>query len=190
MARPLSEEKRESLLAAAAELVATVGTAAPTVRIAKAAGVSEGTLFTYFASKDELLNQLFLSIEEDLARVLTDGYPAQADARERSWHVWSRLIDWGAAHPHKLRAMRQLKASDRVSDESRQCGDSLFRPIRKLQDKDLASHMAGGQGIRYAYAVLNALADTTLDFIAAHPRKHEHYKRSGFEIFWTGIART
>lgn len=192
MARPLSEEKREALLTAAAELVASMGTAAPTVKIAKAAGVSEGTLFTYFASKDELLNQLFLAVEEDLARALADGYPNQAGARERSWHLWSRFVDWGAAHPHELRAMRQLKASERISEASRKQGEALFRPIKKLQDQDLAEHVKGaqGQGITYAYAVLNALADTTLDFIAAHPKKHEQYKRSGFEVFWNGIART
>ncbi len=55
MARPLSEEKRQALLDAAAEFVASLGTGASTAKIAKAAGVSEGTLFTYFPTKDDLL---------------------------------------------------------------------------------------------------------------------------------------
>ena len=73
MARPLSEEKRQALLDAAAEFVASLGTGASTAKIAKAAGVSEGTLFTYFPTKDDLLNQLFLEIEADLAE--TDAGP-------------------------------------------------------------------------------------------------------------------
>jgi AcrR family transcriptional regulator len=46
MARPLSEEKREAILASATELVATMGTGAPTAKIASKAGFAEGTLFT------------------------------------------------------------------------------------------------------------------------------------------------
>ncbi len=59
MACPLSDDKRTAILEAATELVALLGVSAPTAKIAKCAGVAEGTLFTYFANKDELLNQLY-----------------------------------------------------------------------------------------------------------------------------------
>ena len=79
MARPLCEDKRDAILAAAAELVAALGTSAPTAKIAKGAGVAEGTLFTYFPDKDALLAALFLDIEGELAGALLDrhaGRPA------------------------------------------------------------------------------------------------------------------
>ena len=62
MARPRSEDKRDAILTAASELVATQGLGAATAKIAKQAGVAEGTLFIYFANKDDLLNQLYLEI--------------------------------------------------------------------------------------------------------------------------------
>ena len=61
MARPLSEDKRTAILEAATEAVAMLGVSVPTAKIAKGAGVAEGTLFTYFANKDELLNRLYLN---------------------------------------------------------------------------------------------------------------------------------
>lgn len=61
MARPRSEDKRQTILRAATQLFAEEGLNAPTARIAKAAGVAEGTIFTYFANKDVLMNQLYLS---------------------------------------------------------------------------------------------------------------------------------
>ena len=76
MARPLSEDKRDAILASAAELVAAMGTSAPTAKIAKGAGVAEGTLFTYFPDKDALLAALFLDIEGELAGALLAGVPA------------------------------------------------------------------------------------------------------------------
>src|SRR5438034_9077367 len=106
MARPLSEEKRQALLDAAAEFVARLGTGASTAKIAKAAGVSEGTLFTYFSTKDDLLNQLFLEIEAHLTEtMLAPPYPADASAKDQLFMVWNRLIDWGLAHATARKAL-------------------------------------------------------------------------------------
>ncbi len=188
MARTLSEEKREAILEAAAELVATLGTGAPTARIAKAAGFAEGTLFTYFATKDDLLNQLFLEIEAELAKTLLDAYPSQGNARERTQYLWDRLIDWGAAHPMKRKAMRQLKVSDRITEDSRSRAAVLFRDLNSLLEQDLSGHVANDYASTYISAILDTLAEATLEFIAREPGKRAHYKRAGFEIFWKGIA--
>ncbi|MDW7541655.1 helix-turn-helix domain-containing protein, partial [Klebsiella pneumoniae] len=58
MARPKSEDKKQALLEAATAAFAQSGIAASTSAIARSAGVAEGTLFRYFATKDELLNEL------------------------------------------------------------------------------------------------------------------------------------
>lgn len=55
MARPKSEDKKQALLEAATAAFAQSGIAASTSAIARSAGVAEGTLFRYFATKDELL---------------------------------------------------------------------------------------------------------------------------------------
>jgi DNA-binding transcriptional regulator YbjK len=57
VARPKSEDKRNAILDAATRLFAKRGlTAAPRSEISKQAGVAEGTLFTYFKTKDDLIN--------------------------------------------------------------------------------------------------------------------------------------
>src|SRR5271154_4090083 len=119
MARPLCEDKRTAILEAATEAVAMLGVSATTAKIAKGAGVAEGTLFTYFANKDELLNQLFQDLKLDLRDAMMTGYPGDKSLIERSRHVWDRLIGWGSAHPHKRRAMRQLAVSERITEDSR-----------------------------------------------------------------------
>ena len=64
MARPKSEDKRIAIIAATIHMIAEQGLGAPTAAIAKVAGVAEGTLFKYFATKDELLNAAYLEAEE------------------------------------------------------------------------------------------------------------------------------
>lgn len=188
MARPLSDDKKDAILASAAELVAALGTSAPTAKIARGAGVAEGTLFTYFPDKDALLAALFLDIEGELAKALLDSVPAGLPPRERIRHMWDRLIDWSAANPARRKALKQLKVSERIGAESRRCGERLFADFKAVLEEALAGH-ADGQSADYVGAVLNALAETTLDFIAREPGRHDHHRALGFETFWKAIAR-
>lgn len=188
VARPLSEQKREAILAAAAELVASVGTGASTASIAKSARVSEGTLFTYFATKDELLNQLFVDIETDLAETVLAAPSGGATPRDRVRHIWDCLVEWGIANPTWRKALRQLKVSDRISDESRKRCDALFGESRGMMERSLAGHVDPKRSAFYIGAVLMGLADVTIDAIAASPKSREHLKRAGFDLFWKGAA--
>ena len=75
MARPKSDDKRNAILAAATQVVAEQGVGAPTATIARVAGVAEGTLFTYFATKDELLNRLYLELKLELSQAMRTATP-------------------------------------------------------------------------------------------------------------------
>lgn len=188
MARPLSEEKRQALLDAAAEFVANLGTAASTAKIAKAAGVSEGTLFTYFPTKDDLLNQLFIKIETDLTETMLAPYPAGGSAQDRLFAVWNRLIDWGLAHATARKAIRQLKVSDRVTAESRNRCHAMSLDARKMVEECLAGHAAPHRIAFYIDTILFDLADTSINAITARPEESDAIRQAGFDLFWKGSA--
>ena len=188
MARPLDEQKRKAILTAAAELVATLGTGASTGKIANAAGVAEGTLFVYFATKDDLLNQLLVEIEADLAQSLPTPDAAGDTPRERVRRVWDCLVDWGLAHPVQRRAMRQLKVSDRISAESRQHAHALFRETRKMIELSLTGHSDPNLATFHIDTVLMGLAEIAMEAIAASPKDREYLKQAGFNLFWKGTA--
>ena len=94
MARPASEEKRTAILNAATELVATRGTGASTAKIARKAGVAEGTVFTYFATKEELLGALLLEIEGALAgALLNEPLPGDGGREDmQHWLMWRQAL--------------------------------------------------------------------------------------------------
>src|ERR1700676_2708229 len=138
MARPLSEDKRAAILEAATEAVAVLGVSAPTAKIAKGAGVAEGSLFTYFANKDELLNRLYLELKMDLRDAVITGYPAGKSLIDRSRHFWDRYVGWGLAHPLKRRAMRQLAVSDRITEETKKLLGDAFGEVHDMMRECVA----------------------------------------------------
>lgn len=188
MARPLSEEKRDAILTAAADLVAALGIGASTAKIAKAAGVAEGTLFTYFPTKDDLLNQLFLEIESGLAEVMTASHPMTSDPRECVRHIWERLIDWGVANPTWRKTLRQLKVSGRIRPDSLRRFDIQFRETRARVERSLAGRSDPARMPFYIDTMLLGLAEIAMDAIAVNPGERERITQAGFDLFWKGTA--
>jgi len=184
MARPRSEEKQQAIVEAATRVVAEHGVAAPTARIARLAGVAEGTLFTYFATKDELLNHLYLALKLDMREEMMAGYPARGTLRRRAQHVWGGYVRWGVSQPDKRRAMAQLAVSDRITDTTRQAGMQAFAEAAGLVAECVAGGPLRDEPHAYVGALMEALAEATMRFMAQEPARAEHYLETGFEVFW------
>lgn len=70
-------EKRDEIIRAAIELIAEHGFhGAPMALVAKQAGVAAGTIYCYFANKDELIRETHAFLEQRLLATLIEGYPA------------------------------------------------------------------------------------------------------------------
>jgi AcrR family transcriptional regulator len=186
LARPLSDEKRHAILASAVQEIAALGIGAPTAKIASGAGVAEGTLFTYFPSKDALFNALYLALKQEVAATMMAGYPTGSPLKTRWRHVWDRYIDWGAANLAKRRAIRQLTVSDRIGESVKLSGAEAFRDIYALMDESAATGAMTKQPKAFVAAILEALAETTMEFVAREPDAHSRYRSAGFEAFWGG----
>lgn len=189
MARPRSEDKRNAILDAATEVVAELGVSAPTAKIAKRAGVAEGSLFTYFENKDALLNHLYLALKSDLRGAMLDAYPAAARIAVRARHIWDHYVDWGVANPLKRKALAQLSVSDRIRPESRQAGMGGFAQVNALMQESLVGGALKDQPPAFVGAVLASLAETTMEFIEREPAAAERYRHAGFEAFWAAVAK-
>jgi AcrR family transcriptional regulator len=111
--------------------VALLGVAAPTAKISKCAGLAEGTLFTYFANKDELLNHLFMHMKINVLDTLMNGYPSEKKVIDKCRHVWNCYVDWGTANTQKHKAVRQLAVSERISSETR---NAVAKAYEELDD--------------------------------------------------------
>ncbi len=87
-------------------------------------------------------------------------------------------------------AMRCLSVSERITEATKAKSNSAFSEINSmiedgLKDGGLLKDLSPD----FLTAMLETVAQTTLDFIAREPEKAAAYKTAGFKIFWSGIAR-
>jgi AcrR family transcriptional regulator len=191
VARPKSEDKRNAILDAATHLFAERGlTAAPTSEISKRAGVAEGTLFTYFETKDDLLNALYREIKLELADAIMSDFPRKKNVRTRLRHVWDRYVNWGIANAKQRKVLAQLQVSEVLTKESKDAGGAPFVEFQ-IMIRDAIEHRVFRNDLpaELISKSLAALVEATIDLTVANPSKANKYRDSGFQMFWAGITK-
>lgn len=189
MARPKSEDKHNAILSAAAQIIAERGLGAATSAISNAAGVAEGTLFTYFETKDHLINALYRQLKQEIADAMMTGFPHKTSVRHRLQHVWNSYVNWGVANPLQQKALKQIEVWGGLTTESKAAGVAPFIEVQKLADDAIAQRILVKLPQQFIAAIIGTLSETTMEFIRQHPDKAEMYRKSGFEILWAGVTR-
>lgn len=189
MARPKSEDKKLALLDAATVAFAQSGITASTALIARNAGVAEGTLFRYFATKDDLLNVLYVHLKSDLCRaMLADLDRSQTDSKSLTRHIWNSYIDWGIRNPTGHRAIRQLSVSEKITCQTQQKVDELFPDLRELCHRSVMPVFMSEAFRVFGDALFLSLAETTMEFASKDPSRSDDFKAHGFEAMWRALS--
>ena len=191
MARPKSEDRRNAILDAATRLFAERGlTAAPTSEISKQAGVAEGTLFTYFETKDHLINALYREIKLELADAMMSDFPRKKNVRTKLRHVWDRYLGWGIANPKQRKVLAQLQVSEVLTEESRNAGSAPFVEFQiMIRDAMEQRVFRNDAPVELISRSLAALVEATIDLTVSNPSKARQYRDGGFQMFWAGITK-
>jgi AcrR family transcriptional regulator len=181
MARPKSEDKRDALMAAATRVIAAQGLSAPTAVIARQAGVSNGSLFTYFETKADLFNQLYLELKTGMASASLDGLRLQAPLREQFAHMWSNWVRWATSSPEKRRALAVLDVSDDIAPGTRAASHQAMAEVARMLERARAQGPMRDAPMEFVSAIMNSLAETTMDYMVSDPAHADEHCRVGFE---------
>jgi AcrR family transcriptional regulator len=130
------------------------GVAVP--EVAAAAGVSTGTIYVYFESKEALVNEVFRDAKGRLKATLLDGLPDLDPYRldeGEAWfrELWRRLGMFARAEPEAFRFLEMQDHLPYLDAESRKLELSLLAPLW-IAGKRLPR--AGGLPVDIAIALL------------------------------------
>lgn len=188
MPRPKSDDKRAAIIAAATRAIARQGLGVATAAIAKEAGVSNGSLFTYFDTKADLFNQLYLELKSDMTAAATAGLPAGDDARTQLLHMWNGWLRWASAHPQKRRALAQLTVSDEITRASHETAGRGMAGVAEILEKARSHGPMRGAPLAFVAALTAALADAATDYAIGDPDNADTHARAGFDALWRMIG--
>ena len=188
MARLKSEDKRNAILEAATHLIVTHGLSAPTAMIAHEAGVANGTLFTYFETKVDLLNHLYLELKAGMAFTALNGLPVEAELREQVFHLWSNWMAWAVSNPEKRCALAQLGVSEEITPATRAAARKTTVGLAELMEQMRVNGSLRHTPMDFAAAMMNSLAEATMDFMIHDPAHAKEHCKVGFDALWRVIT--
>ncbi|MEQ6279676.1 TetR/AcrR family transcriptional regulator [Kluyvera sp. 142053] len=188
MARPKSEDKKQALLEAATSAIAQSGIAASTAMIARSAGVAEGTLFRYFATKDDLLNALYLHLKSDLCQAMLAGLVENVSPKEFTHNIWNSYIDWGVRNPAGHHAIRRMAVSEKITAETIEQVRAMFPELQKLCQRSVRAVFMSDDFRAFGDALFLSLAEATIEFASREPLRADKLKALGFEAMWLALA--
>lgn len=121
------------ILKAADKLMATHGVQhLSTHKIAREAGVSVGTIYLYFKDKDELLNQLVLSLFGDFADYVEQHFLPELSLFEQYQKLWRATWDFMQSNPNVVQNMHQYEALPGFREVMLTCHESESLVWNKL----------------------------------------------------------
>lgn len=190
MVRKPDPGKRKLFLDAALKLFVENGVQnTSTAAIAKEAGTAAGTLFLYFPTKQDLINELVLEIVREQSENTKAKLSPELSVREAFFTIWEGTIRWFVENLTAYQYVQQVRDTgwldERIAEETGRYFDYFYTAIQKgLTAGELEAYpleLIGEILYRDIVAVMNLIK------VQADPEQQEKYIQAGFEIFWKGI---
>ncbi len=114
--RPKDASKKEALFRAAQQIVIKEGFSSVSMsKIARAANVAPATLYTYFANKDDLLDELFMKLHQELMNGILEDFEKYDSYELWFRKIWHNLFTFFVSHPEGFHFCQQFQASPRMT---------------------------------------------------------------------------
>jgi AcrR family transcriptional regulator len=190
MVRELNAEKRERYLNAALMLFTSTGVQnTSTAEIARAAGTASGTLFLYFPTKIQLINELILMISKQVSDHINSLLDPSLSVRDSFFTIWDGSIRWFLQNMDAFKYSQQVRDSGFISDEVTMESGKYFSFYYETIQKGLVEgsikpypiDLIGGFLYQDIIAVMNHIR------LQSDPVSVDEAIQQGFELFWDGI---
>jgi AcrR family transcriptional regulator len=191
MVRELSAEKRGRFLNAALRLFVAKGVQnTSTAEIAKEAGTASGTLFLYFPTKQQLVNELVILISREESEHINHLLDPSMTVRDTFFTIWSGSIRWLLENMDAYQYSQQIRDSGLISEEAalksgqyfRFYYDAIQKGLNEGSIKPFPVDLIGGFLYQGIVAVMNHIRMQPV------PSNQEESIQQGFELFWDGIS--
>lgn len=190
MARPRTGDKPRDIRQATVDEVSAVGSTAVSVnKIAERAGVSVGTIYRYYRTKDDLLFNVFLQVKRDLHTTMMAAAGQKVGAESRLKAMWFALVNYGFQAPGDFLIVELMSSETKPPFLENQ----ELREINAAIPAEIQSGIDDGTFVQtQASTIETVLASPTITlvrraYISGKRVSQEEVERV-FELIWRGIA--
>ncbi len=185
------KEKKAAIAGAAVRLFTERGFhGTPTSLIAREAGVSNGTLFHYFPTKEELINFAYFEVKSRMAEEIGRGVDGEQANREKMRRLWRNAVLWGVEHPDEYMFVQQFCSSPFVRKLPPEEFLKDAPAVYEILTETLGKTCFEGMPIEVAFSVISSPIDAVVRSIinSGGNLDRDRLIDASFEIVWRGLT--
>lgn len=179
-------DKRDRILASALTLFVEFGFhGTPTSKIAKEAGVSNGTLFHYFATKEELIRELYISIKNNLNAYLFSHISPGDSVEAMIKKSFIYFIYWALENREKNHYIQQVLFSPHISQISESVLTEQSQKHIQLIEEAKSTKIIKDLPTDLIYTLANSHLMGIYNYVVNLPADEQKpIIENGFEMLW------
>lgn len=114
-------------------------------KIAKEAGIPVGSVYTYYSSKEELINDIFISVKQEMGHHIFQPIGTKVTEKKELKIYWERAVDFGMKHQEKFFFAEQFANSPLIKpankEEVKQSFERVFNLLKSGIEKGILKNM-------------------------------------------------
>jgi AcrR family transcriptional regulator len=183
-------DKRKAIMDASLKLFCTkCFQDTTTSSISNEAKVATGTLFLYFESKEELVNELYLECKSEFASYVEGGVWDKPSFKTRLKHIWERGTEWCLQNPEKMQFMTQFSCSPYITKLTREKAVGYLTLMNDVIEKAIANKEVTTSSVELMSRMIGGYFHNARLFLLDnnHNRNLKKWKEEIFDWIWKGI---
>lgn len=182
--------KLEKIHTAAIELFNEKGfQATSTTSITKHAGVGTGTLFTYYKSKDELVNALYVEVKNELIQHMKTSPDSSGSFEDNLFEIWNKTILWSLKHSKKFLFLNEFQNSPVITKITKEQVSANHNFFTEMISAAQQSNLIRTESIDLLSALMGAQFTATTHYLLANPQEPSLCIKAAYEVLWNGIRK-
>jgi len=185
----MSQSKEDLLLHAALKLFNEFGFhGTATAKISKEAGVSTGTLYNYFDSKEELISKLYIHIKSNMFEYVAVNVINNPEIENTLENIWSGMIKWAIDYPEYYKFKETFYRSPYVKNISTEEIMEVNKPLIDIVIAAFGTFDYKSKDAALITEFFTGALNATINYIGrCDDVDIDDAIHRGFTLLWSGI---
>ena len=185
-------DKKDRVLKAALKLFVEFGFHdTPTSKIAKEAEVATGTLFYFFATKDELVKTLYIEIKGCLTNHITEAIKTETTLHGILKGYYVATLQWALEHKTEFRFIEQFNTSPYLNQIASEEIEKHIKPVMDILRNGITAKIIKPLDAEIIFTLIGAHTYAINQYLVTKklPKTKQHkIINETFDLLWEMIT--
>lgn len=163
-----------------------------TAKITQAVGISNGTLFHHFKTKEDLINSLYLHLKEDYRHYLLKNIDTCNVTKKDIRELWFNCVNWSLINQDSIAFFEMFCHSPYINALSKEQSSRNFSFIIDFFNKAIADEIIIDVDANLIIQFVNGSIKALLNFAKNNPEKvkdnMDYYIDTTFKMWWKSVV--